>query len=117
MQSDGNSGTQEQINSNKMKTQNKYINVPEAAEEATGCIGANSYRDYAKKLGYKFIEVLNWCSSAGDWQFIISKDGKLWQILDQTNNYPRIGFAHSVDETIYRGTSDEVLEEIVSRFS
>jgi hypothetical protein len=81
-------------------------------ETATGCIGAHSYRDFAKKHGYSHIEVLNWCSSAGDWQFIISKNGKRWRILYQENNFPRPGFSHTVGDEIYEGTPEEVFQTI-----
>jgi len=81
--------------------------------EATGCIGVDSYRDYARKLRYKYIEVVDWTSSAGDWCFIISKDGKEWVILNQTNNYPRPGFSHVIDFTsCYEGTARQVLNHI-----
>lgn len=93
-----------------MITGNEFINMPHVAESATGCRGANSYREFAIARGYKFIEVLSWCSSAGDWQFIISKDGLTWQLLDQTNNYPGNGFSHSISEEIWEGTAEEVLE-------
>lgn len=64
--------------------------------QATGCRGADSYKDYAQAHGYTHIEVLNWGSSAGDWQFLVSKDGFTWHILFQENNYPRPGFSHSI---------------------
>jgi hypothetical protein len=83
-----------------------------AAESATGCIGANSYMDYAEELGYKHIEVLDWSSSAGDWQFVASRDGLRWYILCQENNYPRPGFSHSISEESWYGTADEVLAQI-----
>jgi hypothetical protein len=59
---------------------------------------------------------LNWTSSAGDWEFLISKDKENWQILFQTNNFPRSGFSHRIDEEIYTGTLEEVIEEITSRY-
>mgnify|MGYP001610099702 FL=1 len=85
-------------------------------EQATGCIGANSYKDYARDQGYTRVEVLNWCSSAGDWQFIVSKDGTEWRILDQTNNYPRQGFSHSISDEVFYGTPEEVYAEIEARY-
>lgn len=81
-------------------------------EEATGLRNANSYKDYAKSRGYKHIEVLNWSSSAGDWDFFISKDGNEWRILSQTNNYPYSGFTHEIGEDSFFGTFEEVLEEV-----
>jgi hypothetical protein len=81
-------------------------------EIATGCTGAHSYRDFAQKHGYSHIEVLNWCSSAGDWQFIISKDGQHWRVLYQENNFPRPGFSHIVGDETYEGTPEEVFQTI-----
>jgi len=81
-------------------------------EQATGCIGAHSYKDYARQNGYKHVEVLNWSSSAGDWQFLISKNRRQWRILFQENNYPRPGFTHSIGEEIFEGTLKQVCREI-----
>lgn len=83
-----------------------------AAEQATGCAGARSYIDFAESQGYKFLEVLDWSSSAGDWAFIVSKDGKEWHVLTQTNNYPKPGFSHSIGDEVFVGTAEEVFEEI-----
>ncbi len=89
----------------------------DVAEQATGCIGAGSYVDYAHRHGFTIIEVLCWGSSAGDWQFIVSKDGVEWYILDQQNNYPRPGFTHTIDTEAYYGTVDAVLEQIYEEIS
>ena len=84
-----------------------------AAEQATGCIGAGSYAGYAFARGFTIIEVLDWSSSAGDWTFIVSKNGQVWYILEQQNNWPEPGFSHAIEwEDIYIGTRDEVLEQI-----
>jgi len=63
---------------------------------------------YAESLGFKFLEVLDWSSSAGDWQFLVSRDRKHWQILSQDNNYPNPGFTYSLDDRIFEGTLEEV---------
>ncbi len=86
-----------------------YVGVASAVS-ATGCGGANSYLAYAKANGFRYIEVLNWCSSAGDWQFLVSKTGKVWKILSQDNNYPRSGFSHYISEESFCGTKEEALE-------
>ena len=99
-----------------MKTQTQVALNAQVAEEATGCIGSGSYAEYARSKGYNFIEVLDWTSSAGDWQFIISKDGKEWKMLFQENNYPREGFSHSIDDAVYEGTGDEVLKELFEMY-
>ena len=79
------------------------------AEQATGCRGAGNYKDYAEKHGYKFLEVLDWTSSAGDWSFIVSKDKKHWRILYQENKYPHSGFRYSLSKEEYVGTAKQVL--------
>lgn len=82
-------------------------------EQATGCWGAHSYREFAKSQGYKHIEVLDWSSSAGNWQFLISKDGKEWHVLVQENQYPRPGFSHYINaERTFHGTIEDVYKEI-----
>jgi len=81
-------------------------------EQVTGCRGAHSYKDYARERGYMHVEVLNWGSSAGDWQFLVSRDGHEWQILFQENNYPRAGFSHSIEPRVYYGALDDVSKEI-----
>lgn len=82
------------------------------ATDGTGCIGADSYRRFARDNGFTRIETLCWGSSAGDWQFIVSKDGFEWYVLDQQNNYPLPGFTHTLDTEPYYGTADAVLEQI-----
>lgn len=81
--------------------------------QATGCMGADSYKDYAYQHGYKRIEVLNWGSSAGDWQFLVSKDGEVWHILWQENNYPRPGFSHGIQtEPGFYGDIEDVYKQV-----
>ena len=86
-------------------------------EQATGCRGAGDYKNYAHSKGYKFVEVLNWMSSAGDWEFIISKDGERWQILSQTNNFPKsAGFSYEISEEEFFGTKEDVLQQITDMY-
>ncbi len=83
------------------------------AEQATGCRGAGSYLDFAKEHGFEYVEVVDWSSSAGDWCFAVSKDGHEWQLLYQTNNYPRPGFSHQVvEEVAFFGDAEEALAQI-----
>lgn len=92
-----------------MKTKSPLTLNSSVAEQATGCRGAGSYAQYAEQRGFTHIEVLNWGSSAGDWEFLVSKDGEVWYILSQENNYPRLGFSHHIDmETPYVGSFEEV---------
>ncbi len=90
-----------------------YVGVASAVS-ATGCGGANSYLAYAKASGFRYVEVLNWCSSAGDWQFIVSKTGKVWRVLSQENNYPQHGFSHSLSKEKFYGTAEQVIAQILS---
>lgn len=82
------------------------------AEQATGCRGAGGYSDFARENGYTHVEVLNWSSSAGDWSFLISKDGQEWRILFQTNNYPRPGFSYEISDEVYYGTFADVCDQV-----
>ena len=85
-------------------------------EQATGCINAGSYKEFAEEQGFKYVEVLNWMSSAGDWQFLVSRDGDEWYILEQVNNYPRQGFSHHVLDEMFLGTVAEVCEQIEAMY-
>jgi hypothetical protein len=82
------------------------------AEQATGCRGAGGYLNFALQRGYSHVEVLDWTSSAGDWQFLVSRDGNEWQILHQTNNYPRPGFSYFISDDVFYGTLEEVYKQI-----
>ena len=86
-------------------------------EQATGCAGAHGYKEYAKSQGFNHVEVLDWCSSAGDWQFIVSVDGEYWQVLSQTNNWPQPGFSYCIDDRLWEGTADMVLEDISQAYN
>ena len=83
------------------------------AETATGCPGSGEYRGWAAKNGYPHLDVYDWTSSAGDWTFIVSKDGKEWFVMNQENNWPRRGFTRTIDlSRSWFGTSEEVLNQI-----
>lgn len=97
-----------------MKSSNSYIGTG-VENQATGCDDASGYAEYAEKLGYRFIEVVDWTSSAGDWTFAVSKDGDEWKLMCQTNNYPQPGFTREiVDEFTYYGCASDVLQQIES---
>ena len=84
-------------------------------EQATGCSGAGDYRGWALLQGYKHCEVVDWGSSAGDWSFIVSKDGETWQMMWQTNNYPRPGFTRDIatgDQWTFHGTKEDAFAQI-----
>lgn len=85
-------------------------------EQATGCVGVHGYAEWAKAHGYKYCEVFDWTSSAGDWTFLVSVDGAEWHVLSQENNWPRPGFSYYLDETVFFGTFDEVCEEIAALY-
>ena len=82
-------------------------------ETATGCDNANSYREFAYDHGYFMIVDLDNHSSAGDWTFLISKDGYEWQLLFQENNYPQIGFTHTIGDCLYFGEINDVLRQLL----
>ena len=88
------------------------------AVQATGCRGAGSYREAFRKMGYPYLEVLEQCSSAGDWTFIVSCDKENWYIAWQTNNWPRAGFSYSVDQdTLIEGTAEEAMTAFCEMYS
>lgn len=90
-----------------MKTNEQHM-----AEQATGCPGAGDYALWAKEQGYPHCQVWDWTSSAGDWTFLVSKDGQQWHWMSQSNNWPRQGFTRTIDtENFYEGTAQEVLYE------
>jgi hypothetical protein len=83
-------------------------------EQATGCHGAGDFRRWAAQQGYQFCEVFDWTSSAGDWSFIVSKDGETWYPMFQENNYPRGGFTRNISDVPIdlQGPAEAVLEYV-----
>ncbi len=94
------------------------LGISELVEiQATGCAGVGGYRGYAADLGYTIVKVYDWTSSAGDWTFLISKDGIEWHVMSQTNNWPRPGFEYCIDDgVVFYGTFEEVCEEIEAQW-
>ncbi len=89
----------------------QHLLVEEWAEQATGVLGAGDYKLYALSQGYPHIKVIDWTSSAGDWTFIVSKDGQTWFPMYQMNRYPRPGFSRYIDEENgYDGPSEEAID-------
>jgi hypothetical protein len=87
----------------------------EFEDQMTGC-NASGYREAARKMGFDRVEVLNWTSSAGDWQFLVSKDGEIWQVLSQENNWPRAGFSYYLGDEIFAGTLEDVYEQVEAMY-
>ena len=82
-------------------------------ETATGCIDAGGFRVWADERGFPFCKVFDWTNSAGDWSIIVSRNGKTWFPMYQTNNWPRRGFDRIIDlEQPMDGTAEEVFEFI-----
>jgi hypothetical protein len=54
--------------------------------------GAGSYRDILRRLGFKWVKVEDWTSSAGDWCF------RVWnqRLVFQSNRFPRHGFSFTL---------------------
>ena len=96
------------------RTTIENLMAPYIAEQATGCRGAGSYLEYAHSHGYPHVEVIDWTSSAGDWSFLVSKDGNEWYVMYQSNNYPRAGFSHQIDTEglVFFGTAEEALADV-----
>jgi hypothetical protein len=84
-----------------------------AAEQATGCPGAGNYAIWAEQQGYPYCEVVEWGSSAGDWTFIVSKNGFEWFQMDQVNNYPRPGFSRNIGDMPWYGTAEEAIRDLI----
>ena len=92
--------------------QSETVTMPaEFEDQMIGC-NASSYREAAEQMGFNRVEVLNWTSSAGDWQFLVSRDGEEWQILDQSNNWPKAGFSYSLSDEVFFGSLDDVYAQI-----
>lgn len=96
--------------------QSETITMPaEFEDQMTGC-NASSYREAAKQMGFERVEVLDWTSSAGDWQFLVSRNGEEWQILFQSNNWPKSGFSYSLSDEVFIGGLNEVYAQIEASF-
>lgn len=54
--------------------------------------GAGSYKAILRRLGYKWVKVEDWTSSAGDWVF------RVWnkRLVFQANRHPRFGFSFTL---------------------
>lgn len=87
------------------------VSIKRICEEATGCIGAGDFREWAESQGYPHCEVYDWTSSAGDWSFIVSREGEIWFPMYQENAWPHQGFRRIIDvDQPIEGTPDEVFE-------
>lgn len=84
-----------------------------AANQATGCSGADSA--WARVRKYSYILAWDTTSSAGDWTFLVSEDGFHWNVLYQSNNYPKPGFTHTLDDMPYAGTFNGAYLWLTSR--
>lgn len=77
----------------------------------------DTYRAFAEKYGYRFIDVIDWTSSAGDWDFIVSKDARVWYVMTQRNNWPCAGFDRCIHADMrFVGRGEDVLLEIAERY-
>ena len=87
-------------------------------EQATGCAGSGGFRSWAAEQGFPHCQVVDWTSSAGDWVFLVSRDGEEWFPMYQQNRWPRPGFERSVNEDEpYYGTFEEACAEMAERYS
>jgi len=84
---------------------------------ATGCPGAGGFRPWAADQGFPFCEILDWSSSAGDWIFLVSRDGGNWFVMTQTNNFPQPGFTRTINEdNLFQGTAEEACQKAIDYF-
>jgi hypothetical protein len=85
------------------------------AEQFTGCLGAGDYQLWAKKHGYPRVAAVDWTSSSGDWEFLVSRDGWAWHPMTQTNNHPEAGFTRQVNTRIQvLGNEKEAVSEYLN---
>lgn len=70
----------------------------------------NHFRDWAESKGYSYCEVLDWESNTGDWTFIISRDGSVWQVMTQYKS--RDGFLRGINRKQYFGNPGNVIKEL-----
>jgi hypothetical protein len=79
----------------------KEIEIPAA--------GAGSYIKVFKNLGFIEVKVIDWTSSAGDWNFGV-KDRNGWRVAFQNNRYPYLGFKYCVNSEHFE-TFEDILNE------
>lgn len=70
--------------------------------------GAGSYREVFEQLGFKKIETIETCSSAGDWSLAVQDKDGTWREAWQTNRYPYHGFSYTVGRRAFP-TIDDVI--------
>lgn len=74
-----------------------------------------NHREWAKKFGYIYCHDFDLTSSAGDWSFLVSKDGYIWTMMFQENCWPSVGFDRTIEtESFTCGTLEEA-EQIFER--
>jgi len=59
--------------------------------------GAGNAREAFAAMGFKMVAVIDQTSSAGDWSYYVSSDGKSWYVASQTNCWPRGGFSYWIE--------------------
>jgi len=68
-----------------------------------------SYKEFASQQGFTQVEVLDWTSSSGDWDFVVSKDGTSWFLLTQrTDNIGNKEWSIDLDRC-YEGTAEQAI--------
>ena len=76
------------------------------------------YYHYLRQKGYRHIVDLDMTSSAGDWTFLCSKNGRNWHMMTQENNWPGRGFTRLIDKRwdfgcLFCGSKDEAIAAAV----
>ena len=86
--------------------------IKEGKEVAIPSAGAGSYNEVFEMLGYSEVKVVQWSSSAGDWEFAV-KDKTGWRIAGQDNRYPHYGFTFWVSSEVWGFSSyEDLVKEI-----
>lgn len=70
-----------------------------------------NYQEWAAKFGYVHCHYFDFTSSAGDWSFIVSKDGYVWNMMYQENRWPGVGYDRYIETADFVcGTLEEAME-------
>lgn len=78
--------------------------------------GSQSYDEAFRLMGYPHVVELQTCSSAGDWDFLVSKDKREWKNASQENRYPYSGFKYLIGRTALSSKEEITGEEAVEFF-
>lgn len=76
-------------------------------------VGSGDFHKEFETMGFPKVEVVQQMSSAGDWDFIVSKTGNKWFLASRENRFPRGGFNYYVSkDDLFKGNAEEVLTQV-----